>query len=70
MGNRSSHVPQQRFNYFQQGQFYLKILVFLLPKFPDELQRDQIISQIIHQMLNDGLIFPHSPPSKKPLVFF
>ena len=60
MLTRSSHVPHQRFTYFQQGQYYLKIIVFLLPKFHHELERDQIISRIIHQMLTDGFFFAHS----------
>jgi len=52
---RLTNVPHQRFNLFQQAQYYLKVIVFLLPKVHDELERDQILSRIIYQMLNDGL---------------
>ena len=54
---RSTNVPHQRFNLFQRLQYYLKVVVFLLPKFQQELERDGIISRIIHEMLNDGLSF-------------
>ncbi|CAF1116719.1 unnamed protein product [Adineta ricciae] len=50
---QSTNVPHQRFNLFQQLQYYLKVVVFLLPKFQQELERDGIISRIIHEMLND-----------------
>ncbi|CAF4596047.1 unnamed protein product [Rotaria socialis] len=48
-----TNVPHHRFNLFQQLQYYLKVVVFLLPKFHDELESDGIISRIIHEMLND-----------------
>ncbi|CAF1020119.1 unnamed protein product [Rotaria sordida] len=50
---QSTNVPHHRFNLFQQLQYYLKVIVFLLPKVHDELEQDNIISRIIHQMLND-----------------
>ncbi|CAF1033829.1 unnamed protein product [Adineta steineri] len=50
---KSTNVPHHRFTLFQQLQYYLKVVVFLLPKFHDELERDNIISQLVHQMLND-----------------
>ena len=66
---RSTNVPFQRFQFFQQAQYYLKVLVFLLPKFGDELERDHIISNIIHQMINDGSILFFSQIKSK-LCFF
>lgn len=62
---RSTNVPHQRFTLFQQLQYYLKVLVFLLPKFGDELEKDEIISKIIHQMLNDGLFYLNKNIKKK-----
>ena len=52
---RSTNVPHHRFNLFQQLQYYLKVVVFLLPKFHNELERDEILSRIVYQMLNDGM---------------
>ncbi|CAF5069399.1 unnamed protein product, partial [Rotaria sp. Silwood1] len=49
----STNVPHHRFNLFQQLQYYLKVVVFLLPKVHDQLERDEILPRIIHQMLND-----------------
>jgi hypothetical protein len=53
---RSSNVPHHRFTLFQQLQYYLKVIVFLLPKVHNELERDEIVSRIIDEMLNDGLL--------------
>ena len=47
-------VPQQRFQLFQQLQYYLKVIVFLLPKVSSRLERDTRLSTIVSQILTDG----------------
>ena len=34
-------------------QFYLKVIVYLLPKCGEQLERDEILSRIIIEILND-----------------
>lgn len=71
ISSRSTNVPHQRFNLFQLLQYYLKVVVFLLPKFHNELERDEILSRIVHQILNDGICtLSRSSPSLSTIPSF